>query len=264
MGEYMNMKIIAAVGIILLFLGIGYAVARPAQNDLWDSMMGGIGDMMGWNHGMMGNWNSNHGIMPRGMMGQYYGMMGNSGINDYAGMMNGNGYCGGSGYTGANENTAPLTIEKARDSVEESLAAEGNKDLAVAEVIEFEKNFYAGVKEKSTGTYAFELLVNRYTGAVYPEMGPNMMWNTKYGHMNWNTNTETAITKDQAKKNAQDYLDKALPGTTTGDVDTYYGYYTIEVLKGSRVYGMLSVNANSGAVWYHNWHGAFVNILEVK
>ena len=28
-----------------------------------------------------------------------------------------------------------------------------------------------------------ELLVGKNTGAVYPEPGPNMMWNTKYGMM---------------------------------------------------------------------------------
>ncbi len=111
--------------------------------------------------------------------------------------------------------------------------------------------------------HAFELLVNKYTGAVFPEMGPNMMWNTKYGHMNWNTPAQTNISEGQALKNAQDYLDKALPGTKTGSVDAFYGYYTIEVLKDGNIYGMLSVNSYTGAVWYHNWHGSFVKILEV-
>jgi len=31
------------------------------------------------------------------------------------------------------------------------------------------------------GIYAFELLVNKRTGQIFPEPGPNMMWNLKEG-----------------------------------------------------------------------------------
>lgn len=54
-----------------------------------------------------------------------------------------------------------------------------------------------------------------------------------------------------------------LPGTKAEDAEAFYGYYTLHVLKDGKIYGMLSVNAYTGAVWYHNWHGAFVKILEV-
>lgn len=257
----MKIKTIASIAIIVLVLGAGYAVAESPRKNLWNSMMGGIGGMMGWNgnHGMM---SFNNGMMSGGMMGQYaeQGMMGGRGYN---GMMNG--YCGGYDYgTATNEESIPLTIEKASDSVEKYLATTGIKDLSIAEVIEFEKNFYASIKEKNTGNYAFELLVNKYTGVVYPEMGPNMMWNTKYGHMQWNNPAEATITKEQAVTFAQAYLDKEPAGLKTGDADNFYGYYTIEVLKGGKISGMLSVNAYSGAVWYHNWHGAFVKILEAE
>jgi ABC-type glycerol-3-phosphate transport system substrate-binding protein len=48
------------------------------------------------------------------------------------------------------------------------------------------------------------------------------------------------------------------------DADAFYGYYTLEVNKDGKIYGMLSVNANTGAVWYHTWHGTFLKILEVQ
>ncbi len=248
-----------------------------------NGVTGGFSGMMGQYIGMMSNfgngiWHSMMGVY-RGMMGYgngvsagYGGMMGGNGPG--RGMMgygNGNGYWGagagyaGSGY-GANTtgiNATPITIEKAKESVEQYLTSTGNSDLKLSEVIEFDNNFYAGVKEQSTGIHAFELLVDKYTGAVFPEMGPNMMWNTKYGHMNWNTSAQTNISEEQALKNAQNYLDKVLPGTKVGDADAFYGYYTIEVLKDGNIYGMLSVNSYTGAVWYHNWHGAFVKMLEV-
>ncbi len=283
----MNMKTIVAIAAILIVLGAGYVMASPGNSGSWSGMMGGgsygngmmggygngitggFGGMMGQYAGMMSNfgngiWNS--------MMGGYRGMMGygNGATGGYRGMMGGygpgNGYCStGVDYTGSGYgvNATPITINQAKDAVQQYLTSTGNADLKLSEIIEFDNNFYAGVKEQSTGTHAFELLVNKYTGAVFPEMGPNMMWNTKYGYMNWNTPAQTNISEEQAIKFAQNYLDKVLPGTKVGNADAFYGYYTIEVQKDGNIYGMLSVNSYTGAVWYHNWHGAFVKILEV-
>lgn len=257
----MNKKTIVAIAAVLVVLGAGYAVARP-QGGFWNGMMGGYG-------GMMGSYGQGSGT-GFGMMGNG-GMMGNYNMMDYGtgygrGMMGyGTGYGGYcSDYYGESYgvNAAPITIEKAKEAVEQYLAASGNKDLQITEVMEFENNFYAGVKEKSTGTHAFELLINKYTGAVRPEMGPNMMWNTKYGYMAWYS--PVSVAEKQALDIAQGYLDKALPGTKVSDVDAFYGYYTIEVTKDGTIYGMLSVNSYTGAVWYHSWHGAFVKILEAE
>jgi hypothetical protein len=261
----MNTKTIVVAAAILVVLGAGYALARPAQGGFWNSMMGGYG----YGNGMMAGYGN--GIMSTG------GMMGNNapgsgmmsgygnGMMGTGGMMGGPGYgnqCGAYAADNGN-NSNPITIDEAKKSVEQYLNTTGNNDLALAEVIQFDNHFYAGIKEKSTGKYAFELIVNKYTGAVGPEMGPNMMWNTKYGQMNIGE-TETTVTKEQAIKNAQEYLDSALPGTKVSDADTFYGYYTMEVTKDGKIYGMLSVNSNTGAVWYHRWHGTFVKLLEVE
>lgn len=52
--------------------------------------------------------------------------------------------------------------------------------------MEFDNQFYAEIREKGSGTGAFELLVNRWTGAVVPEPaptepGPNLTWDSKCG-----------------------------------------------------------------------------------
>ena len=31
-----------------------------------------------------------------------------------------------------------------------------------------------------------------------------------------------------------------------------------------RLYGMLSVNGYNGEVWYHDWHGRFLNMEELE
>ncbi len=178
----------------------------------------------------------------------------------------GGGCIGRWGY-GANTatTTTPLTIGQATQIATAYVTSLSNPDLKVTQVEEYTANFYVLVGEKSTGNGAFELLVNKYTGVVAPEMGPNMMWNTKYtfgaGYCNWIRGTTTAsptVTVDQAKANAQQYLNGYLPGTTLDDVTTFYGYYTVEVLSAGSAYGMLSVNAYTGQVWSHTWHGAFI------
>jgi len=40
-------------------------------------------------------------------------------------------------------------------------------------------------------------------------------------------------------------------------------YYTLHVLNDGQIEGMLSVNGYRGQVWYHSWHGQFVNMIEL-
>lgn len=49
--------------------------------------------------------------------------------------------------------------------------------------MEFEYNFYVIFIGKSTDIHAFEAWIDPYTGDIYDEPGPNMMWNSKYGTM---------------------------------------------------------------------------------
>ena len=170
-------------------------------------------------------------------------------------------------YTGT-----PLTISTAKTIAQNYVASIGNPDLTVKQIEEYTNNFYVQVNEQSTGNGAFELLINKYTGSIYPEMGPNMMWNTKYGMMRsgilggiYGTPTTTLpVTGIEATTNAQQYLTSYLPGITTGDITTFYGYYTIEAINGTTTFGMLSVNGYTGQVWYHTWHGTFVQELQVS
>jgi hypothetical protein len=165
-----------------------------------------------------------------------------------------------------------LTMDQAVEAARQYVATYRNSDLALAEVMEFEDNFYVEVEEQSTGIHAFELLVDRYTGGVYPEPGPNMMWNSKYGHMggmmgSWRGGDTGVmpVNSEQARVLAQQWLERFIPGSSAVDeTDAFYSYYTIHVMKDGQVFGMLSVNGYSGEVWYHNWHGAFIEMEELE
>ena len=196
-----------------------------------------------------------------GMMGGQGGMMGGQ-----SGMMGGQGgMMGGSG--AYNPDAEQITIAEAAEVVERYLRAYYGRDLTLVEIMEFTWNFYAEVEEKGTGIHAMELLIDKYTGQVSPEMGPNMMWNTKYGMMGSYSGggvptAELPVTPEQAKTIAQRFLDTNLPGVSVAEADTFYGYYTLHTLKDGQIEGMLSVNGYTEAVWYHTWHGPFIGVEE--
>ena len=199
---------------------------------------------------------------PMGMMGRYYGEGWNG---DGAWGMP----CEG-GYAVPNATGQALTIDQAREAVEQYVARLGYGNLEVAEVMEFTRNFYAIVEETDTGIGAMELLVDKYTGAVGPEYGPNMMWNAKYGMHGggmggmmgggaWGAMT---VSPEEALQIARRWLDTYRPGVTVeSHADPFYGYYTIHTMLDGEVSGMLSVHGATGQVWYHNWHGDFIQMI---
>ncbi len=141
-------------------------------------------------------------------------------------------------------------------------------DFELLEVMEFQHNFYAAVREKDTGIGAFELLIWRGSGKISPEPGPNMMWNLKYGMMSngYDGEYKPVINEEKAKEIALESLGKLFPGKDVGveEAIPFYGYYTLDYEVDGKMSGMLSVNAFSGEVWYHTWHGYFIDMREVS
>jgi hypothetical protein len=182
-----------------------------------------------------------------------------------------------------------LTINDAATIAQSYVTQLGNSNLSVSEVDEYSQCFYAQVIEKNTGAGAFELTINKTTGAVSAEQGAMMEWNTKYGidskgmmgylttgtnggmtgtggMMTWLRGTPTtnmAVTMDQAKTDAQQYLNTNYPGTTVGQTTTFYGYYTMQVLKETNYYGMMTVNGQTGQVIYCSWLGTFMQRMVI-
>jgi hypothetical protein len=109
------------------------------------------------------------------------------------------------------------------------------------------------------------------TGTIVPEPGPNMMWNTKYSMMQgmmgprWQPGAsgQMQVSEQNAKSTAETYLSEDFPGAYAEGITRFYGYYTIDFRKDGKIVGMLSVNGYSGQVWYHSWHGAFVQEVEL-
>ncbi len=184
--------------------------------------------------------------------------------------------------------TKELTINDAATAAQNYLLTLGNPNLGIKTVQEYTSTYNAQVIEKDTGAGAFELAIDKYTGAVTPMPGPTLMWDTKYGTtadgmmgylttgetrynygmmggyggmMNWLRGTPTItmqVTTQQATTIAQQYLNTNYPGTTVGNAATYYGYYAMQVQSGGNIIGMMGINGATGQVIYYTWCGTFM------
>ncbi|MGA3111096.1 MAG: hypothetical protein ABSE15_03590 [Candidatus Bathyarchaeia archaeon] len=192
----------------------------------------------------------------------------------------------------ANPGTSPgatkgISVDQAVTAAQTYLTRMGYPNLGIKMMQEYSNTYYAQVVEQNNGTGAFELAVNKNTGVVTPMQGPILMWNTKYGTtgtgmmgyltttspsssgmmggsggmMTWLRGTPTtnmAVTMEQARTYARQYLDANYTGATVGQVTTFYGYYTMQVMKNGNVFGIMGVYGNTGQVMYYSWCGSFM------
>ncbi len=247
-----SVLVIAVVALIALIFFVWMVLRSP--------MMGGFG-APGWgmpHMGSLGNaWSGSRGP---GMMSGGYGMVGGgSGMMGFSAPQSGDGLAG-----------EKLTVEVVEEQLTGFLG--DRSDLAIAEIMIFDNHAYAEIVETDTGIGAMELLVDPGSLAVYPEHGPNMMWNVKYGMhgggmMGFGLGGvdpgDMTVSPDEAVAYAQSYLDRTRSGLSADDhAAPFYGYYTIHTLREGEVVGMLSVNGYSGDVFLHTWHGTLLEMTE--
>lgn len=144
-----------------------------------------------------------------------------------------------------------------------------NPDLSLARLREFRWAYQAEVVERSTGRFAFGLMIGKDATQISPKAGPNLFWNTKYGSMIAEVGggygmvgrmlpqesvSDMPITQAEARSIAE----KAVAGVNANfkldnDTDAYYGFYEFHVLQDDELVGELDVNGYNGQVWYKEW-----------
>jgi len=125
----------------------------------------------------------------------------------------------------------------------------------------FDNGFYVELKD-SAGRAASEVIVDPATGSVSTEPGPAMMWNTRFGMMRTGAGGAGSVDSAKAREIATSWLAANRAGTTVRSIDAYPGYFTLDLQRNGTVVGMMSVNAVTGAVWYHTWHGTFITMQD--
>jgi hypothetical protein len=252
---------------------------RPGMMQGWDDSRApsfGPGMMQGWGDGQAPSYGP--GTQPgRGLdRGRRQGMMDDFGRMPMFG--------GGP----AAANVEPLTVASTTQAVRTFLDELGKDNLALGEIMIFDNHAYAVIEDTTTGQGAFEVLVDPVRQVVHLEFGPSMMWNTTYGMHGTDPvaprgmmggrmmtrglgdfgpqtapDNASPLTEAEARQKAVAYLDQAYPDQTlSATAEGFPGYFTFDVETDGTPVSMLSVNASTGQVWYHTWHGAFVEMSE--
>ena len=159
-----------------------------------------------------------------------------------------------------------ISFDQVKLAGEKYLSDIGLQNIKIKEIMEFSNNFYIETVEEDTGFGAMELLLDKASGYIFPEYGPNMMWNQKYGMHSRFSGSQDNMTIDEQKaiELAKSYLDGIGQNEFAGNEgQKFYGYYTLDTVdKDGASIGMLSVNGFTGQVWYHSWHGTFIKMIE--
>jgi len=79
-----------------------------------------------------------------------------------------------------------------------------------------------------------EIYVSRSSGAVGPEMGPNMMWDSQYG---MGPACSSGLTEDQARA-----LITSPGGLSIGDGEHHHGYWEFELTRGGAAVNQINVS----------------------
>ena len=231
--------LIASAAVAAGALGGSSSYPRGGQ-DQWGGMYGGQGQGQGMyggqGQGMMGG-QGTYGGQGQGMMGgSMMGSMGSMGMEWLPG-----------------DGVAVSSIPAARARAAKAAKPAG---LQPGEVMWFDNGFYVELKDGAQKP-ATEVIVDPRTGSVSTEPGPAMMWNTRFG-MRGESSSPGPVTSTKAREVATSWLAANRAGTTIGGIDSYPGYFTVDLQRGGVVSGMMSVSSSTGAVWYHAWHGAFI------
>jgi len=199
--------------------------------------MGG-GGMGGTNGGQMG------GGMGSGMVGaggMVSGMMGNTMSHGYLDVF------------------SPLTDSGDAEDAIQAFLVSSNSNLKISELWEYETAYVAELSDVN-GAKAFDLIADKFTGAVTPEMGLSMMMNASYGRSLYKMSgfkKNLNLTPEEATTIAGDFVTDNLLGYTLGLPETYPGYYKFHTtITGSTNPGMdIMVGGYNGGIWMNTLLG---------
>ncbi len=211
----------------------------------------GTGTGMGTG-GMAGGATGGEGMMFGGGAG--FGMKG-------AGAMKGSMYGNTLNHSYLNELNPIASPDAAVTAINGFLSEAPRTQLQIAELWEYPTVYKAEI-EDTDGHLAFDIVADKLTGAVQPEMGLSMMLNASYGAGLQKTRGfphKLSISSEEATADAQAFLDKnsTVLGYTLGTPEAYPGFYKFHTTDSSGKPGMdIMVNGYNGEIWMDTELGA--------
>lgn len=160
----------------------------------------------------------------------------------------------------------PITSNKAMEIAEMFLKKTLNEDLLVQRLFEYNTHFEVELLEKDTRRGAFELIIDKFNGRVTPEIGPNLLWNGKFGQGGNYFGLQPVMTIPvvSALQSVGDFIKRTSPELKVeGDVIEYYGYYEFHVTQDDKMVLEININGFSGQMWIENWHGSLLREAKI-
>ena len=156
---------------------------------------------------------------------------------------------------------APIaTADEAVAAVEAFIAA-ANSTLQVSEVWEYQTVYKIELAD-AAGVKAFDVVADKLTGSVLPEMGFSMMMNASWGRQLQATPRfakRTVVTPEAATAAVEAFLAKnvGIIDYTIAAQENYPGFYKFHTTDAAGNPGMdIMVNGYSGAIWMNTQLGA--------
>ena len=225
-----------AIAVVTIFLAAGNSFAQMGTGQMGGGTMGGGGTGGGTMGGQMGG-------------GTGYGM---SGAGSMVSRMMGNTISHGDLVT-LNPITSP---EEARAAIQSFIGA-SSSSLTISELWEYGTAYMAELSDQ-TGAKAFDVMADKFTGAVGPEMGLSMMMNASYGNGIYKAakfGKKLTVSEDQAMTIAQNFVNANGLGYTLEAPEDYPGYYKFHTADSSGFGLEIMVNGYNGSIWMNSLLG---------
>ena len=216
------------IAFVTIFLAAGNAFAQMGTGQMGSGTMG-MGGQMGGGTG--------YGMAGAGGMASR--MMGNTVSHGYLNTLN------------------PISnAEEARAAIQ-SFIDMSSSSLEISELWEYGTAYKAELYDQN-GAKAFDMIADKFTGAVGPEMGLSMMMNASYGKGVYKTpkfKKKLTVSEEQATAIAQDFLNNNGLSHNLGTPENYPGYYKFHTAD-STGFGLdIMVNGYNGAIWMNSLLG---------
>jgi hypothetical protein len=220
---------------LLIVMVLGVFVAGTAFGQMGGGMGGGPGSgSSGRSHmgGGMGYGTAGAGGMASGMMGSTIS----------------HGYL---------ETLAPIDSPDGAWGAVEDFLAPLNSGLQISEIWEYGTAFKVALSD-ANGAKAFDLIVDKFTGLVSPEMGFSMMMNASYGRSLYRTGSfgrNVSVTPQQAIDKVQEFVTENALGYTLAAPERYPGYYKFHTTTPTGPGMDIMVSGYNGRLWMNTLLG---------
>jgi hypothetical protein len=132
-----------------------------------------------------------------------------------------------------------------------------SSSLEISELWEYGTAYKAELSDL-TGAKAFDVIADKFTGAVGPEMGLSMMMNASYGNSIYKAlkfGKKLTVSAEQATAIAQNFVNNNGLGYNLGTPENYPGYYKFHTADSTGLGLDIMVNGYNGAIWMNSLLG---------